>query len=107
MCRKTDGDPNLQHVDKHSQIMNNGEVRVIKWTGKGTMKDADGRKPASDGYLQKNSYFVLPEIESLRKDKMALKKQVVNTKGEQVFTRFRIVDGGKDITNSKNIFYVA
>jgi hypothetical protein len=50
---------------------------------------------------------VLPEIDSLRKDKIALKKQVVTAKGDQVFTRFRIVNGGKEITNSKNIFYVA
>jgi len=50
---------------------------------------------------------VLPEIDALRKDKIALKKQAVTAKGDQVFTRFRIVNGGKEITNSKNVFYVA
>lgn len=105
MCKKTDGGPHLEAVDKHQQVMGNGEVRVIKWTGQ--PKKSDGKTSAADGYLQKNQYFVLPEIDSLRKDKIALKKQVVTAKGDQVFTRFRIVNGGKEITNSKNIFYVA
>ena len=106
MCKKTDGGPDLETVDKHQQVMNNGEVRVIKWTGQNkTVKG--GKTTAADGYLQKNQYFVLPEIDSLRKDKIALKKQVATTKGDQFFTRFRIVNGGKEITNGKNIFYVA
>lgn len=105
MCKKTDGGPDLDAVDKHQQIMNNGEVRIIKWTGQS--KKGDGKTLGADGYLQKNQYFVLPEIDALRKDKIALKKQVVTAKGDQVFTRFRIVNGGKEITNSKNVFYVA
>jgi len=73
MCKKTDGDPNLEAVDKHMQVMNNGEVRVVKWTGQ-NKSSSDGKTPKADGYLQKNQYFVLPEIETLRKDKIALKK---------------------------------
>jgi len=33
MCKKTDGNPDLEAVDKHQQVITNGEVRVIKWTG--------------------------------------------------------------------------
>jgi len=52
MCKKTDGGPDLDAVDKHQQIMNNGEVRVIKWTGQS--KKGDGKTLGADGYLQKN-----------------------------------------------------
>jgi len=52
MCKKTDGGPNLDAVDKHQQIMNNGEVRIIKWTGQN--KKGDGKNLCADGYLQKN-----------------------------------------------------
>jgi len=58
--------------------MHNGEVRVIKWTGQ-SKNNENGKTPGTEGYLQKNQYFVLPEIDSLRKDKIALKKQVATT----------------------------
>jgi hypothetical protein len=49
MCKKSDGGPHLEAVNKHQQVMSNGEVRVIKWTGQ--PKKSDGKTPVADGYL--------------------------------------------------------
>ena len=45
-------------------------------------------------------------MKELQREKTALKKQLTIKEGDQIYTRFRVVNGGNDISKSNNIYYV-
>ena len=52
--------------------MDNNEVRVMHINGEKANKTTKGGE-IYDGYLQRKAYFVIPQIDKLRNDKIKLK----------------------------------
>ena len=95
--------PRLKDVKKQQLVMDNSEVTVVRYCPNNMQ--APGGEPVSRDFLQKNAYFVMPQMKELQKQKTMLKKTVKD--GDQVYAKFRIVNGGTDIKQSSNIYYVA
>ena len=61
----------LNEVVEQTMLMDNNEVRVMQIEGQKVHKRSDD---AFNGYLQRKSHFVIPQIDKLRKDKLELKQ---------------------------------
>ena len=64
------------HVTPQNMLMDNDEVRIMH-IEKSKLKKADKEGPNSDAFdefLQRQSYFVIPKIDKLKKDKLQLKR---------------------------------
>ena len=99
------GNPELEKIPGQKMLMDNEEVTILKWK-KSSLKHPKGKEPLANEFLQKQAYFVLPQIRDFQKEKVAFKKQLQIKEGDEVFTRFRIVNGGKDIAKSNNLYYI-
>merc|ERR1719264_2132814 len=50
-----------------------------------------------DGFLQRKSYFVIPQMDKLKKEKIELKQQMgVMRQGGQQYPKLRVVAAGED-----------
>lgn len=57
-------------------LVDNNEVKVMKINGAkmgGKMSKKSQQKDAFDGYLQRKAFFVIPQIDRLKKEKIELK----------------------------------
>ena len=72
-------------VRDQDMLMDNDEVRVMAVKDTQMVKNSKDNtdKDFFDGYLQRRSYFVIPQIDKLKKDKLELKQQLVLTKPGQ------------------------
>lgn len=93
-------------VNNHHMIMENTEVSVLRWRDRNLQQPNRKEELASD-FFQKKAYFVIPQMKELQREKTAFKKQLTIKEGDQIFTRFRVVNGGRDIAQSNNIYYVS
>lgn len=106
-CSKPNLNRELNDVPHQSILMDNSEVRIMK-IEKTQMANPKNKKVKQvDGFCQRDSFQVIPLIDRLKRDKMALKRQMSLGNGEEVYTRFRIVSGGKEIMDKKQLVYVS
>lgn len=95
-------------VPIQEMLMDSNECRVLK-IQKTKFADTKSKKVKQfDGFCQRDSYFVVPVIDKLKRDKLQLKRQMnLHRQGEEVFTRYRVVNAGKDLNDPKKIYYVS
>ena len=73
------------HVQDQDMLMNNDEVQILAVKDTKMVKNSKNNtdKDFFDGYLQRRSYFVIPQIDKLKKEKLELKQQMVLTGNDQ------------------------
>jgi len=69
---KKRSDHDLMEVPRQDLLMDSSEAKIIKIHDT-KMANSKNQKTFT-GYMQRESYFVLPMIDRLKKDKLALKR---------------------------------
>lgn len=91
-------------------MMDNDEVKVIhvKDTKMVAKKKKTKEEEIFDGFLQRKSYFVIPKVDKLKKEKIELKQQVgVSSKDTHNFPKMRVVNAGDELTKKNCLYYVS
>ena len=97
------GNPDLFEVEDQDLLMDNNEVKILR------VRPEDPRaKGVSqfNGYVQRSAYVVMPKVDKLKAEKLMLKRQTDLRSERNAFTKMRIIDGGRDIVDNKNIYYI-
>ena len=90
--------------------MDNDEVKIMRVKETSMQRPRkDGRGPEQfDGFLQKDSFFVIPQMDKLKAEKIELKAQMgVARPGAQQHAKLRVVGAGSELTKKDNLYYVS
>ena len=63
------------------------------------------KDPIFDGYMQRQSYFVVPQIDKLKKEKIEWKSEMQTT--NQKFAKYRAINAGEELANKGTLYYVS
>ena len=98
----------FEQVQEQNMLMDNNEVRVMQIEGEKFKKTAKQPSDLFDGYLQRRSYFVIPQIDKLRKEKLELKQNMmIGQAGKQNFSKFMVTNAGEELSKKGNLYYVS
>ena len=78
-CTKKNGnDLELLKVKRQDLMMDNDEVKIMKVRDKKMIDKKRNTKQEEvfDGFLQRKSFFVIPQMDKLKKEKIELKQQM-------------------------------
>jgi len=90
-------------------MMDNDEVKIMRVKDKSMVGKKRNQKNAElfDGFLQRRSFFVIPQMDKLKKDKLELKQQMgSNHTTRQKYPKMRVKAAGGDLTKDKCLYYV-
>ena len=92
-------------VREQNMLIDNKEVRVMHIDGE-KMNKGKGEE-VFDGYLQRQSYFVVPQIDKLKKEKIEWKSEMQAGSNQQKFAKLRVVNAGDELTKKGTLYYVS
>ena len=109
-CKSSDKDLELLRVKRQDLLMDNDEVKVMRVRNTKMLAKKKNTKEDDmfDGFLQRKSYFVIPQMDKLKKEKIELKQQMgVMRQGGQQYPKLRVVAAGEELTKQNNLYYVS
>ena len=109
-CRSGPTDVELLRVKQQDLVMDNDEVKImrVKDTTMVPRNKKSKDEDLFDGFLQRKSFFVIPQMDKLKKEKIELKQQMgVMRPGAQQYPKLRVVNAGEDLAKQSNLYYVS
>ena len=109
-CCSSNKDCKLPEVNRQDLLMENDEVKVVRVHNKTMVNAKKNQKNTElfDGYLQRKSYFVIPQLDKLKQEKIELKNQMIEKKTtRQQYPKMRVKAAGEDLTKKQCLYYVS
>ena len=97
----------IMQVQEQDKLADSKEVKIMKLRNKNVSKGRDKKYGVFNGFVQRSAYIVIPKIDKLRKDKIQLRRNMqIRQANQEQFTRYRIKNAGKQLTDGYKIYYV-
>ena len=108
-CKSKNKDIHLLDVPRQDLMMDNDEVKVIRVRDQKMLAKKKGtpNEEIFDGFLQRRSYFVIPKVDKLKKEKIELKQQLTPGGRNHQYPKMRVVGAGEDLTRKNQLYYVS
>jgi len=107
-CGTQSKDIELLRVKEQDLLMDNDEVKIIRVRERTMVAPKKGQpnNEIFDGFLQRKSFFVIPQMDQLKREKIELKQQMGVSSVRQKYPKLRVKAAGEDLTKKSALYYV-